>query len=75
MMEAIREIALISIAGYPLVVYMGIVTLLSLVSTATYGYLLFKGRIRGKITDHMKIAIFTIGIALVHAFLALSLFI
>jgi hypothetical protein len=74
-MEAIRDIALIQIAGYPLVVYLGIATLLSLVSTATYGYLLFKGRIRGKITDHMKIGIFTICIAIVHAILALSLFI
>lgn len=75
MMEPIREIALISFAGYPLVVYIGIATLLSLLSTATYGYMLFKGRIRGKITNHMKFAIFTISIAIVHAVLALSLFI
>ena len=75
MMEPIRDVATISIAGYPLVVYVGILTLLSLLSTATYGYLLYKGRIRGKIPDHMKIAAFTIGVAIVHAVLALSLFI
>ncbi len=75
MMEPIRDIALIQIAGYPLVVYMGILTLLSLLSTAAYGYLLMKNKIKGTIWNHMRIATATIVIALVHATLALSLFI
>ncbi len=74
MMGPIRDIALIQIAGYPLVVYMGILTLLSLLSTATYGYLLLKNKIKGTIWNHMRIATVTIVIALVHATLALSLF-
>ncbi|MGA9139294.1 MAG: hypothetical protein WBZ29_03660 [Methanocella sp.] len=74
MMEPIRDIALIQIAGYPLVVYMGILTLLSLLSTASYGYLLLKNKIKGTIWNHMKIATVTIVIALLHATLALSLF-
>jgi fumarate reductase subunit C len=75
MMEPIRDIALIDIAGYPLVVYMGILTLLSLLSTAAYGYLLMKNKIKGTIWNHMRIATVTIVIALLHATLALSLFI
>lgn len=75
MMGPIRDIALINIAGYPLVVYMGILTLLSLLSTATYGYLLMKNKIKGTIRNHMRIAAVTITIAIVHAVLALSLFI
>jgi fumarate reductase subunit C len=74
-MEPIRDIALIDIAGYPLVVYMGILTLLSLLSTAAYGYLLMKNKIKGTIWNHMRIATVTIVIALLHATLALSLFI
>jgi len=75
MMEMIRDIALIDIAGYPLVVYMGILTLLSLLSTAAYGYLLMKNKIKGTIWNHMRIAVVTIAVAIVHAVLALSLFI
>jgi hypothetical protein len=75
MIEAIREIALTDIAGLPLVVWLGLLTLLSLLSTATYGYLLFKGRIRGTITRHMTLAFATVVIALVHATFALSLYI
>jgi len=75
MMEMIRDIALIDIAGYPLVVYMGILTLLSLLSTAAYGYLLMKNKIKGTIWNHMRIAVVTIVVAIVHAVLALSLFI
>jgi fumarate reductase subunit C len=75
MMGPIRDIALIDIAGYPLVVYMGILTLLSLLSTAAYGYLLMKNKIKGTIWNHMRIATVTIVIALLHATLALSLFI
>jgi hypothetical protein len=74
-MEPIRDIALIEIFGYPLVVYMGILTLLSLLSTAAYGYLLMKNKIKGTIWNHMRIATVTIVIAIVHATLALSLFI
>jgi hypothetical protein len=75
MIEMIRDIALIDIAGYPLVVYMGIITLLSLLSTAAYGYLLMKNKIKGTIWNHMRIAAVTIVVAIVHAVLALSLFI
>jgi hypothetical protein len=73
-MEPIREIALISIAGYPIVVYLGILTFLSLFATASYGYLLLKNKIKGTIWNHMRLGAFTITIAVIHAILALSLF-
>ncbi|OPY28293.1 MAG: hypothetical protein A4E28_01612 [Methanocella sp. PtaU1.Bin125] len=75
MMEPIRELALLDVAGYPLVVYAGILTLLALLSTAAYGYLLMKNRIKGTIRNHMRIAAVTIAIGIAHAVLALSLYV
>lgn len=74
MMEPLRSIALIDIGGFPLVVYMGIITLLLLLSTATYGYLLMKNKIKGTIRNHQSIAAVTIVVAITHATFALSLF-
>lgn len=63
------------VAGFPVVVWLGLITILLLLSTAIYGYGLMKGKIKGSITNHMRIAGVTIIMALVHAILAISIFI
>ena len=73
-MSALTNIALTEIAGFPLVAWLGLITITLLLSTATYGYLLFKGKIKGSIFFHRNLAITTICVALVHAVLAASLF-
>lgn len=73
-MNALTDIALTSLGGFPLVVWLGLTTIILLISTATYGYLLFKGKIRGSIIFHRNLAFTTITVGLVHATLAVSLF-
>ncbi|WP_424357896.1 hypothetical protein [Methanocella sp. MCL-LM] len=74
-MSALTDIALTMIAGFPLVVWLGVATITLLLSTAVYGYGLMKGKIRGTITTHMRIAGVTMILALIHAILAVSIFI
>jgi hypothetical protein len=74
-MSALTGIAMTMIAGFPVVVWMGLTTITLLLSTAGYGYGLMKGKIKGSIKNHMTIAAITITVALVHAVLAISIFI
>ena len=74
-MSALTDIALTMIAGFPVVVWLGLATITLLISTAAYGYGLMKGRIKGSIRNHQAIAAVTIAFALVHAVLALSIFV
>ncbi|HMK46692.1 MAG TPA: hypothetical protein VK436_08705 [Methanocella sp.] len=74
-MSALSGVALTNIAGFPLVVWLGLATITMLLSTATYGYGLFTGKIKGQFSTHLKLAVTTILIALIHATLAISLFI
>ncbi len=74
-MSALTNVAMTMIAGFPLVVWIGLVTITLLLTTAGYGYGLMKGKIRGSIQNHMAIAAITIVIALVHAVLAISIFV
>ena len=53
--------------GMPLVAWGGLLTLLLLATTASYGYLLFKGKIRAPVTNHFYLAAITIVVALIHA--------
>ncbi|CAJ35838.1 hypothetical protein [Methanocella arvoryzae] len=73
-MSALTDIALTDIAGIPLMAWLGLATLIMMIATATYGYLLFKGKIKGSIFFHRNLAIVTISIALAHTILAASLF-
>ncbi len=73
-MNALTDIALTNLGGFPLVVWLGLTTIILLISTATYGFLLFKGKIRGSIIFHRNLAATTIIVALVHATLAVSMF-
>ncbi len=74
-MNALSGIALTMIAGFPLVVWLGIATILLLITTGSYGILLFKGKIRGSIRQHMTLGLTTATVALIHAIFAISIFI
>jgi len=73
-MNVLTDIALTNLGGFPLVVWLGLTTIILLISTATYGYLLFKGKIGGSIIFHRNLAFTTITVGLVHAALAASMF-
>ena len=60
------------IAGLPLVAYLGIATLVLLLSTGAVGYLNFRGDTRIPFKWHPRLAKTTILFAIVHAILALS---
>ena len=62
------EIAYYTILGIPLLVYLGIITLVLLLITATLGFLVHKGKI--KFAIHPAFAIATIIFALIHGLLA-----
>jgi hypothetical protein len=65
------------IFGYPLIMYLGILTLISLLSTATVGYLVFSGKAKPPIitfTTHRFLAYTTIGLALIHGILGLLIY-
>jgi hypothetical protein len=68
---SVRDIAVMMIGPQPLFAWLGLLTLLSLLSTATYGYMLFKGKVRS-FKNHMALAGTTIVLGLVHMVLALS---
>lgn len=74
-MNALTNIAMTTIAGFPLVVWLGLTAITLLLATAGYGYGLMKGKIRGQIKNHMALAAITITVALVHAVLAVSIFV
>jgi len=68
---SLRDVAITMIWFLPLFAWLGLLTLLSLLTTASYGYMLFKGKVRSFRT-HMMLAATTITLALIHAVLALS---
>ena len=68
---SVRDVAVTMIGPQPLFAWLGLLTLLSLLATAVYGYMLFKGKARS-IRNHQAIAGTTIVLALVHMVLALS---
>ena len=70
----INTLALVSVLGLPLVAYGGIVTFLLILFTAVIGYLNFKGVSTIPFKWHPRLAVLTILLALIHAFLGLSIF-
>ncbi|AFD00953.1 hypothetical protein Mtc_2218 [Methanocella conradii HZ254] len=67
----LRDIAITNIVFQPLFAWLGLLTLLSLIMTALYGYLLAKGKARS-IQTHKRLAALTLAIGIIHAILALS---
>lgn len=73
-MEFIRSIALFSIAGKPVVVYGGILTLCSFLFTAYISVSNLKGNHRIPFALHPKMAVLSLILACIHGFFALSIY-
>jgi hypothetical protein len=67
----IRDIAITNVVSQPLFAWLGLLTFLFLVATATIGYSMIKGWTRN-IQLHKYVAATTIIVGLVHATMALS---
>lgn len=74
MIKPLADIATIPVLGMPLVLWLGLTTLLMLLITAGYGTLLMKAMIKGKVSTHRYLAYLTIAIGIIHGSLAASLF-
>lgn len=70
-MTSIRDVALVGIWFQPLFAWMGLLTIISLLITATLGYSMIKGWYRN-IKTHMRMAALTLTLGIIHAILALS---
>ncbi len=68
---SLRDVAVTMIWFQPLFAWLGLLTILSLITTASYGYMLFKGKVRSFKT-HMTLAATTIILGIIHAVLALT---
>ena len=74
--ESIRSFALTPVVGnFPVVAILGMITILMLFTTGLYGISLLKGWIRGSVFFHRNLGLITATIALIHAIVALSIFI
>ncbi|MFA5872215.1 MAG: hypothetical protein WC858_05890 [Parcubacteria group bacterium] len=70
----VQTIAYTLILGKPVIMYMGILTYLSFIFTATIGYLNFKGNAIIPFKWHPRMAITSITLATLHAILGLSVY-
>ncbi len=70
----LQNISYFLIFGKPLIFYLGITTLILLISTATIGYLIIKGGGKVPFKWHMWLAAITLIIAAVHGGLGILLY-
>ncbi len=68
----LNNITFYLILGKPLIMYLGILTFLSLITTAIIGYFLKIGKI--KIKYHLLAVIITITLAIIHGLLGILLY-
>ncbi len=68
------EITYYLIFGKPFIMYLGIATLLSFLTTATIGYLNFHGNRAIPFEFHPKMAFLSIALAIVHAIMGILLY-
>jgi hypothetical protein len=66
-----RYIAYFPIFGWPLIVYLGILTFLSFLTTAIVGFSIYKGWLRVPIKTHLILAITSLTLATIHGFLGI----
>jgi len=66
-----RNIAYFLIFGKPLIMYLGILTLFSLLFTALIGFLNFKGIHKIPFKWHLRMAVILIILAIIHGLLGL----
>jgi hypothetical protein len=69
---SIRDIATISLGPQSLFVWMGLLTFLLAITTASYGYALIKGKVRS-IPTHKMLAALTLTSAVIHVTLVASI--
>jgi len=74
MLNMIQKAAFFMIFGHPLIIYIGIFTVVCILCTATIGMLNYKGIKIIPFKWHLIFAVTTITLALAHAFLGLSIF-
>lgn len=67
----LNEITYYMIFGKPLIMYLGITTLLSFLTTATIGYLNFRGNTTIPFKYHPMMAAISITLALIHGTLGI----
>ncbi len=70
----LENISYFLIFGRPLIWYLGILTFISLVSTATVGYLNFRGKMIIPFRWHPRLAALTLTLAVIHGTLGLMLY-
>lgn len=71
---SLRDIATTVLWFQPLFAWMGLLTFLMLIVTASYGYALIKGKTRS-IPTHMRLAALTLVVGIIHLVLALTILI
>lgn len=69
---SLRDVATISLGPQSLFVWMGLLTFLLIITTASYGYALIKGKVRS-IPTHKMLAALTLTSAFVHMALVASI--
>ncbi|HKM06917.1 MAG TPA: hypothetical protein VJ869_07995 [Sphaerochaeta sp.] len=73
-MTFIQDLAYVSFLGFPLIGYLGIVSYLSLLATATVSILTRRKIAKIPMRIHFRLAYLTLSLATVHAFLALVVY-
>jgi RsiW-degrading membrane proteinase PrsW (M82 family) len=69
---ALEEIAYFPILGRPLLVWLGLSTIIFVILTAITGYFIFRGRLKINITWHFRLAYISIALAATHGILAMA---
>jgi hypothetical protein len=74
MIAAIRSIAFYLIFGKPVIMYLGIITLICFLTTAYLGYQQMKGNNKIPLKYHFMMARISILMALIHGFMGFAIF-
>lgn len=67
-----QEITYYLINGIPFIVYLGIITIIMFIITASFALLKRKGKIKMSINWHYRLAYISIVLGLIHGFLGIS---
>jgi len=70
-----QEITYYMIFGIPFIVYLGIITILMFMATATLAVLKRKGKIKYSIQLHYRLAYLSIFLGVIHSILGISIYI
>ncbi len=70
-----QEITYYMIFGIPFIIYLGIITILMFITTATLAVLKRKGKIKYSIQWHYRLAYLSILLGVIHSILGISIYI